>query len=276
MVIALSLGAALFIGIGDVFGSLAGRRGRVLAATLWVILTSAVPIAVIAVVYGGEARPADYWLGAIAGVSGGLGLLTLYAGYARTTVGIVGPITAVVSAVLPVTVGIAIGDPAGSLTLIGIVVGVAAIALIGWKPDTRGLGSRRTAIAFGVGAGLAFGVMATVLGLTREQSNLLPLIPVRVVSALALGVIGGAARRPLWPSPGSWKYIPWAVVGSAGGMMMFTLAAQENLTIAGLLLQMAYGVSALLAIFLFQERPTRTQLLGFAGAIASIVLISVG
>ena len=50
MVFALSLGAALLIGVGDVFGSLAGRQGRVLAVTLWIILTSAVPVVLIAVV----------------------------------------------------------------------------------------------------------------------------------------------------------------------------------------------------------------------------------
>jgi drug/metabolite transporter (DMT)-like permease len=205
-----------------------------------------------------------------------LGLLTLYAGYARTSIGIVGPIAAVVSVVLPVSVGIAIGDPAGSLALAGIFIGVVAVALIGWRPDTGGRHDPRVAIAYGVGAGIGFGVMATMLGITSETSGLLPVIPTRIVSTLLLVVIALVRRIPLWPVTRSWRYIPGATLGSLFGILMFTLAAQENLTISGLLLQMAYGVSALLAILFLQERSTATQRIGFVAAAAAIVLISVG
>jgi EamA domain-containing membrane protein RarD len=66
------------------------------------------------------------------------------------------------------------------------------------------------------------------------------------------------------------------MLGSVGGILMFTLAAQQNLTISGLLLQMAYGVSALLAILFLGERSTTTQRFGFVAAATAIVLVSVG
>lgn len=102
------------------------------------------------------------------------------------------------------------------------------------------------------------------------------MIPTRILSALALVAIAGAARLPLMPVRPSWKFIPGATICSAGGIAMFVLAAQRNLTIAGLLLQMAYAVSALLAILIFHERPTRWQRIGFAASITALILIGVG
>lgn len=276
MVIALALGAAFSIGVGDFFGTLAARRGRVLAATLWVMITSSVPIALIAAWVGGTPETSDYLFGAVAGIGGGVGLLTLYAGYAKTTIGIVGPITAVVSVAMPVIVGVAIGDPVGGLASLGIVVGIIAVALIGWRPDTGGRHDPGTAVVYGIGAGLGFGLMATMLGVTNEAAGLLPVIPTRVVSSLLLTCLALSRRLPLMPEPSSWRFIPGATIGSAGGILLFTLAAQRNLTISGLLLQMAYGVSALLAIMFLQERSTVLQRLGFAAAVAAIALISVG
>lgn len=272
----MALGSALLIGVGDFFGTLAARRGRVLAATLWVMLTSALPIILIAVLLGGDPSSTDYLYGTLAGLAGGAGLLTLYAGYAHTSIGIVGPITAVVSAVLPVSVGIAIGDQVGSLVVVGIVLGIGAVALVGWKPDTGGRHAASTAIVYGVGAGIGFGLMATLLGLTAESAGALPVIPTRIASALLLVAIAAFRKIPFRPARGSWRYIPIAAVGSAGGMLLFTLAAQQNLTISGLLLQMAYAVSALLAIIFLDERSTVVQRIGFSAAVLAIVFVSVG
>lgn len=276
MVIALGLGAALLIGVGDVFGSLAGRKGRVLATTLWVFLTSAIPLAILAIAIGGTASVGDYLFGGVAGVGGGLGLFSLYIGYSTATIGVVGPTAAVVGAALPVAVGIGIGDDAGSLALVGIGIGIVAVGLIGWRPDLGPSGDRKSALGYGLAAGLSFGVMATFLGLTGEESGILPLIPTRAVSALLLVVIAATRSVPMMPMRESWRYIPGTTVAAVGGLAMFIVAAQENLTIAGLLLQMAYAVTAALAVIVFGERPTPTQRLGFAAAITAIVLIAVG
>ena len=156
MVALTALGAAVLIGIGDFFGSLAARQGRILAATLWVMILAAIPTVVVAVIVGGSPRPVDYWLGGLAGLAGGAGLLMLYAGYAKTSIGIVGPVTAVTGVILPVAVGIAIGDKVGGAVVLGIGIGILAIVLIGWKPETGGRHTASAAVLYGVGAGAAF------------------------------------------------------------------------------------------------------------------------
>jgi drug/metabolite transporter (DMT)-like permease len=272
----MALTSAVLIGLGDFFATLAARRGRVLAATLWIMITSAVLMTVIALWMGGAPTTSDYLYGAIAGLGGGGALLTLYAGYAKTSIGIVGPITAVISVVLPVSVGVAIGDEVGSLAVLGIVIGVIAVALVGWKPDTGGRHAASTAVIYGVGAGIGFGVMATMLGITSEEAGLLPTIPTRVVSALLLVSIAAARKLPMSPLRDAWRNIPMAAVCAASGILLFTLAAQQNLTISGLLLQMAYAVSALLAIIFLDERSTVTQRVGFSAAVLAIAFVTLG
>lgn len=276
MVVAMALASALLIGLGDFFATLAARRGRVLAATLWIMITSAVLMTVVALWMSGTPSTSDYLYGAIAGLGGGAALLTLYAGYANTSIGIVGPIAAVVSVVLPVSVGVAIGDEVGSLAVLGIVIGVVAVALVGWKPDTGGRHAASTAVMYGIGAGIGFGVMATMLGITSESAGLLPTIPTRVVSALLLVAIAAARKLPMSPIRDAWRHIPIAAVCAASGILLFTLAAQKNLTISGLLLQMAYAVSALLAIVFLHERSTVTQRVGFSAAVLAIAFVTLG
>lgn len=276
MVVGLALSAALLIGISDFFSTLAARRGRVLAVTLWVIVISTIPLALIAVIVGGEPDGSDLLFGAAAGLGGGLGLLALFAGYARTSIGIVGPIAAVIGVVLPVTVGIATGDEAGALALVGIVIGAVGIGLIGWRPDTGGRHSRGAAVGYGLAAGVGVGVMATFLGLTQESAKLLPVIPTRLVSAAIVLAVASIRKAPIMPLPASWRYLPGSVIPGSVGILLWITAAQRNLTISGLLLQMLYAVSAILAILFLKERSSPLQRVGFAAAAVAVALVSVG
>lgn len=274
--IGLGLASALLIGLADLFGSLGGRRGRVLAVTFWVFIVGVVAVIPAAILVPGDPTGRDLALGGAAGVAGGIGLLTLYAGYARTTIGIVGPIAAVLGAALPVAVGMVEQRP-GVGAIIGIVIGLASIALIGLSPRIDGgASSGRTAAGFGIGAGVAFGFMATIVGLTDTAAGMWPIIPMRLASAATMVALAALGRRSLVPVRESWRFIPGAAVLSAIGIGLFALAAQRDLIIGGLLLQMAYGVTAVLAIVFLGERASRTQQVGFVGAVASIVLLTIG
>ncbi len=273
----LGLGAALLIGFADYFGSMAGRKGRILAVTFWVFLTGIVVIISGAVIVGGSPSTRDLVLGGVAGIGGGVGLLILYAGYAKTTIGIVGPVAAVIGAVLPVVVGTLTNRPSGTV-IAGILVGLVAIGLIGIDRSTEleGGSSARLAALYGFGAGMVFGIMATVIGATDSSAGMWPIVPMRITSVLILAIIGVITRQPLLPERASWRYIPAAAALSAIGIGLFAMSAQRNLTIGGLLLQMAYGVTAVLAILFLGERATGLQKLGFVAAVISLILVTLG
>jgi len=273
----LGLGAALLIGFADFFGSMAGRKGRILAVTFWVFVAGIVVIVAGALIVGGSPSTRDLVLGGIAGIGGGVGLLILYAGYAKTRIGIVGPVAAVIGAVLPVIVGSVADRPSGTV-IAGILVGLAAIALIGIdrSGEADGDSSARLAALYGFGAGMIFGVMATVIGATDAAAGMWPIVPMRITSVLSLAIIGVITRQPLVPDRASWRYIPAAAALSAVGIGLFAMAAQRDLIIGGLLLQMAYGVTAVLAILFLGERATATQKMGFVGAVISLILVALG
>ena len=276
MAVLLALASAVTIGTSDMLGTIAGRRGGVLAAVLANFLLGGLLLVPVAVVFGGSPTIGDLALGAVAGVLGGVGLLSLYAGYATTTVGIVAPLAAVLGAVVPVTVGLAIDVVPGAVGVAGIAVGLIAIALIAVAPTDAAAREPRRAVGFGLLAGFALGIMVTLLGITDSDAGLWPLVPARATSALTLLPIAAYRQTHLMAGGGAWRLLPFVGVLSAGGMALFVLAAQQNLVVAGVLLNMAYAVTAILAIIFFGERSTYLQRYGFALAAVSITMLAIG
>ena len=68
--------------------------------------------------------------GLASGLAGGAGTLMLYRGLARGQMSVVGPVSAVAAAGVPVAVGIALGERPGVLALAGVLVALPAIVLV--------------------------------------------------------------------------------------------------------------------------------------------------
>lgn len=275
MAVLLAVASALAIGTGDMLGTIAGRRGGVLAAVLANFVLGGLLLIPIAALFGGDPTPTDLAIGAAAGVLGGIGLLALYAGYANTTVGIVAPLAAVLGAVVPVVVGLVIDAVPSPLGIAGILLGLIAIGLVAIAPADSGATAPQSAVVYGLLAGFALGIMVTLLGITDSDAGLWPLVPARATSALTLIPIAAVGGHGLFARHGAWRLLPFVALLSAIGMSLFVLGAQENLIVAGLLLNMAYAVTAMLAILLFGERSTHLQRYGFALAAASITLLAI-
>jgi len=264
------------IGVADIFGSLAGRAGRVLAPSMWMLLFGVPGLIVLGLLVDGDVIARDMSIGAVAGLASALALLLLYTGYSRTSIGIVAPTVAVVSAAVPVTVGIIVDGAPSAIVVIGIFVGLAAIVLIGWAPDAKAAGNTRLAVALGAGSGIGFGVMAVLLGFTSEDAGVWPALATRVIAAATLAVGGLVLRRPHLPYAYTWKYIvPGAVLASIG-IGLFTLSAQRDVTIAGLLVQSAFAVTIIGGVILYGERSSVSQRLGFVAGAVALVFISLG
>lgn len=278
MTVVLGLGSALLIGLADVFGTLAVRRGRLWASVMWIFASSGVTMVGISIVVGGSPSIGDLGLGAIAGFASALALLALYRGYEISELGIVGPTAGVTGAIVPVAVGFAIDGAPASLTLTGMVLGVIAVGLIGWSPPAGGsLPSHRTAgIAFGIAAGACFGVMGLGLGLVDEDSGLWPAVLTRFVSFATIVVIATTLGRPRSAEVGTARNIVLGGSLSALGVLLFVLTAQRDLAVAGLLVQLSFGVTVLAAVLLLGERSLPTQKIGFLAAAVSVVFITLG
>ncbi len=192
---AVALLAAATFGTADFLGGLASRRAGVLVAT---VVGQAAGFAVLLPgVLLQQALPdhSSVAWGALAGLSGSLGLLVFFSALAGGSMSLAAPAAAVVTAVVPVLAGLALGNRPSSQAWLGVAGGLLAVAAISWSGRDGRVGVRVLLLA--VGAGVAFGVFFVCLSRASQAAGLWPIVAARMSS---LTVLSGAvvAGRAEW------------------------------------------------------------------------------
>ncbi|MEU1970740.1 EamA family transporter [Microbacterium sp. NPDC019599] len=196
----LALGGALVYGSADFLGGLAAKRLRsivvtaVAAATGLVLLLGAYPFV------GGQWSAADVAWGVLSGFTGAIAIVLLYACLAIGPMSILSPLTAVVSAVLPIAWGLAVeGESLSWIGYAGLVIALVAVVLVGFVPGEKVVRPSIRGLVYATGAGLALGAFLIVIDRTSDESGVVPLMVNRTVSAIlttaAVGVLAIAAVR---------------------------------------------------------------------------------
>ena len=270
----LGLLAAVLIGYVDHLGANHGRRGPLLTFVLWIYVFTFLSVAVLSFLLGGEPTAADLALGGLSGVSASVALTQLYRGYTTRGVGIVGPVAAVTGTAIPVALGAVVDGLPSTVTSAGILVGVAAIWLIGLRNPSGEWD--RAAMQYGLAAGVLFGVTAALLGLTSSGAGVWPAAPGRLTALGSLFVMVLKSGQPVRPPRGQIRIAGVIGLGGGAGLGAFTLALQDNLAVAGLLFQMSFGFTLVFQILFSGERATRTQTAGLGLAAAALAMIILG
>ena len=157
-------------------------------------------LAVGLAVLRGETAPtqADLIWSVLGGAAGAIGITALYRGLAVGRMGIVAPVTGVIAALIPVTVGIVLEGVPPPLVLVGIALAIVAVVLVSRVRDDERVGPSGLGLALvgGVGIGL-FSVFAAQIS---EGHAFGPLAVIRAVEGLRhrgchLGHAGGVATR---------------------------------------------------------------------------------
>jgi drug/metabolite transporter (DMT)-like permease len=217
--------------------------------------------------------PGDMLLGAVAGISGAIGLVALYAGLARGRMGLVAPITAVVTAVVPVIFSIFLeGTPAARQTA-GFVLAFIAVWLLAYAG--RGTRFQPQDMALPIASGLGFGLFLLLIGRVSDAAILWPLVAARMASMSLMLLLAARLRRLAPPSPAQLPLIALAGLLDAGGNAFFALAARAGrLDIAAILASLYPAVTVLLAWLILQERLVWRQWLGLIASLAAVILIA--
>ena len=280
----LALIAALAYGAADFYGGLATRR--LPAAT--VVLRSnslAFPCLLLASLgVTGTLTGRDAAAGALAGIASTAGLLLLFRALAEGTMSIVAPITAVLAAVVPMTVGLGTGERPPLLALAGLPVALAAVVLLA-APPTAG-GSRLAAptgnLLAALGAGLAFGIFFVALDATSHDAGLWPVVAsqgtgIALLSAFKLFGGGRSRRKGAAPNGASpqWPAVVASGLFSAVAHVSFLLATRRGLLTLVAVIASLYPASTLLLARLFLgERIAGLQRFGAVLAGVAVVLVS--
>jgi drug/metabolite transporter (DMT)-like permease len=275
MGILLGLAAALLYGGSDFGGGLASRRFGPVPVT---VIGSAVAtvLAWAALILAGGPGPSlrpVAW-GLVSGLAGGIGTLVLYRGLARGQMSVVGPLSAVGAAVVPVLAGIALGERPGILAVAGVLVALPAIVLVAASGSVRGqLGA---GLIDGLVAGLAFGILFVGLAQAGRNAGLWPVACEQTGALLPVLAVAIKSRVPLRiPVRAAGLPVLAGASGMAATLTYFYATHFSMLAIAAVLVSLYPGVTVLLARVVLHERFSPAQRAGLglcALAIAAIAL----
>ena len=276
----LALAAALFYGAGDFTGGLATRRAATLPVVLLSQLSGLVLLALLLPVLP-PASPSgtDFLWGAVAGVTGGIGVALLYRALAIGRMAVVAPTTAVCAVALPVMVSVALGERPGIVAAVGIVVGLAAIVLVSQETAPAGADAPAARGRFppGVGialiSGVAIGCFFLALARSGPDAGMWPIVAARATSVLLFGA-AVAARRESVRLPG---VLGLTLLCGALDMLanaLYLLASRVGpLSVMVTLASLYPASTVLLARVVLHERLNSRQIAGVACALAAILLI---
>src|SRR5438445_10388320 len=127
---AAALGSAATLGVADFTGGVAGRRTPPAAVAIGVELVGLVALPFAFLLLPLKLDPVAALLAFGGGAAGGLGLIAFYRAMALNLIGLVAPITAVVSAAAPIAIGLARGVTLHAGQVAGIALGLVAIRLL--------------------------------------------------------------------------------------------------------------------------------------------------
>jgi drug/metabolite transporter (DMT)-like permease len=276
--IVFGLLAAISYGGSDFAAGLASRR--VAPAVITVAVESLTLLTVlIELLVAAPRLPTMHVLawGAVSGLGTALGTLSLYKGLAVARMSVVATLAAVLNAVIPVIVGLALGNHLGPLAAIGIVIALPAIGLVSWHPDQLNDQATREGVIYGVLAGIGFSLLFIALDQAGTRSGGWPVVPSQIV---ALVIVLPLAVRGLRTTSAPTRGTMWITLGSgltSGLANLWFLAAvgRGELATVAVVVSLYPATTVLLARSFLAEHWNRTQALGLLLSLAAVVLVGV-
>ena len=281
----LAIGSALFYGAADFSGGLASRRAGAIPVVLLSQASGLILLALILpfLAHASPSRPDLLW-GAVAGLTGGIGVALLYRALAIGTMAVVAPTTAVCAVTIPVLVSVLLGERPLPLATAGIVLGIVSILLVSRQAAAaEGSDGRPAPRRFPAGVGTAFasgvaiGFFFLALAQTSPGSGMWPLIVSRSFSVTLFGAVAVVGRRSIrMPAPVVALAIGGGIVDMLANALYVLAARQGPLTLVVTLSSLYPASTVLLARIVLGERLNPWQISGVGCALVAIVLIVSG
>jgi len=300
----LGLTGALVYGAADFFGGLSARR---ISAVLTTAVTAAAGLAVLLVALpwlGGAWSASAIGWGALSGVTGALAISMLYACLAIGPMSILSPLTAVVSAIVPMTLGLLRGEAFSPIGYWALGLALLAVVLVGFVPEQGAVRPSLRGILMAIGSGAAIGTFMILIDLTPEDSGIVPLLFNRGVNAAIMFAVvlllwrigarrvGGAGpegaasagpvdftKRALRPSAttvrtGLLLAVAAGAVDAVANVFMLIGLRLGELSVMSVLVAMYPAGTILLAAIVLKERIAPVQWIGLALAITAAGLLA--
>jgi uncharacterized membrane protein len=276
--------SAFSYGLADFVGALAAKKVRALAVTAISFGFGLVLALVLSGILGASYSPETIQTSIFAGVSSAIAISCLYAALALGPISIVSPLTAVISAMIPVLVDIAAGQALSGFAVFAVLLVLIAVVLVGFVPGESVKLPSLPALIYSLGAGLGFAGIFVFLDATSKDSGLGPLVVMRTVGlVLLLFGLGYLALKNkvafIEKSAFELKTLVLILVAGTGdvlGNVAFLIATREGaLAIAAVLTSLYPVGTILLAWVILKERIALSQTIGIVLAMAACGLLAV-
>jgi drug/metabolite transporter (DMT)-like permease len=277
--VVVGVASALIFGAADFLGGLGSRRIAAIRVTAIAAATGLALLLIGLLVVPSVWSPNAIALGALSGVTGAVAISLLYACLAIGPMSILSPVTAVVSAVVPLSVGVARGDSLGPLDVVALGLAHVAVVLVGFVPEKGAVRPSIAGLAMAIGSGTAIGLFLVIISLTPDDSGLVPLVMNRAVNTMImLGVVAFVALRRGRDTRGWRAGIPFAlacgIVDAVANVGLLVGLRLGELSIMSVLTALYPAGTIILAAVVVRERIAPVQYVGLVLAIAAAALLA--
>jgi drug/metabolite transporter (DMT)-like permease len=273
----LALACSIAYGAADFLGGVAARGAHVL-----LVVVIAAPASLLVELLLWPAAGATFVAGAVtwgaaSGVASAAAFALLYRTLAIGPMSVLSPVTALVSAALPVGVGLLDGETLSGLAVGGMLLAFAAVVAVSGGSDARSVRPSRTALVLAFSAGAAIALQLVCLDQAPSDSGIAPLLVGRAVSSAVVIGAALALRRHLGDARPSLPASAAAGVLDSLANFAFLLAVREgDLAVVAVITALYPAATVLLARAFLAERIGPTQLAGLGLAAVAVSLLAVG
>lgn len=280
----LGLLAAATYGSSDFLAGLASRRLPAIVVTAGAQAVCLVLGLIAIVFYPGDGFGAKILLwGAASGVGSAGGTFALYRGLGGGEMSIVATLSGLLTAVIPVIVGLATGDSLTARAAIGIVAAIPAIGLVSWRTGGA-VGAGGSDAIWGILAGLGFGLLFVGYDRAGSTAGAWPLVVAEgTATLLTVGPALFALRRreageegPVGDRHSLSLLLAAGLLAGAANLSFIIANHHGELAVVAVLTALYPGFTVILARIVLGERWSSTQKLGLVTALVATFLVSLG
>jgi drug/metabolite transporter (DMT)-like permease len=278
MPILLALVSALLYGVSDYCGGRAARSTSTFVVALIGQSASTVLTAVVVLLLGDPfPGAADVGWSAAAGIASTVGITAFYFALANGAMTVVAPLTAVVSAVVPVAVGISLGERPAAIALGGVALAIVAVALVSGIGGRAERPTRAPIVLVAVLAGTGFGLLFVCLDRTSDSSGLWPLLLAQLTSLLILATVCVARRVRVTSRRFDAGLMVLAGCLAVTANVAYLAATRQGLlSLVAVITSMYPASTVVLATVLDHERMSNSQAVGLGLAVGALGMVGAG
>ena len=275
MAIAYGLSSAIAWGSGDFSAGFASRKSSVVSVVLFSQLIGAVFLFLLAMIFSAALPPLrDMLFGGLAGFFGVLGLMALYEGLSRGRMGIVAPLSAIVTALVPIGFSFFNEGLPRPSQILGLGLALSSVWLLSFTKSEEKK-HRFTEFTLPLLSGLGFGLFFILIDTASHTSILWPLVGTRCVSLIMMSILFISSSSARVPQKAQLSFIALAGICDVLGNMFFALATNMGrLDISAMLSSLFPAATVTLAWLFLKEKLNRHQWCGVVVALAALFLIS--